>query len=158
MNTYGNGTTHSLITASDSLKMKCSLGKCDEKISEPHKNRARKAAEQAQMVRALGLSTLHRRRRRTTEHMRKMVAHKCSHSTQLTLGNRGQVKRRVHARTHVRPSPRAPLPPPTPLSPLPKKTFLPLLSPQITAFFSSVLFISGFVRDFLRSNSATLNL
>jgi hypothetical protein len=26
----------------------------------------------------------------------------------LALGNRGQVKRRVHARTHVRPSPRAP--------------------------------------------------
>jgi hypothetical protein len=28
----------------------------------------------------------------------------------LTLGNRGQVKRRVHARTYVRPSPHAPRP------------------------------------------------
>ena len=37
------------------------------------------------MVRALGTSTLHRRPRRTKAHMRKMVAHKCSHSTQYTL-------------------------------------------------------------------------
>jgi hypothetical protein len=50
-----------------------------------HKNKARKAAEQAQMVRALGSSTLHRRLRRTKAHMRKMVAHKCAHSTQYTL-------------------------------------------------------------------------
>ena len=56
-----------------------------DKWVRAHKNKARKAAEQAQMVRALGSSTLHRRLRRTKEHMRKMVAHKCSHSTQHTL-------------------------------------------------------------------------
>jgi hypothetical protein len=56
-----------------------------DKWVRAHKNKARKAAEQAQMVRALGSSTLHRRLRRTKEHMRKMVAHKCSHSTQYTL-------------------------------------------------------------------------
>jgi hypothetical protein len=37
------------------------------------------------MVRALGSSTLHRRPRRIKAHMRKMVAHRCSHSTQYTL-------------------------------------------------------------------------
>jgi hypothetical protein len=48
----------------------------------------------------------------------------------LTLGNRGQVKRRVHAhthaRTHVRPSPRAPRPsPPPPPPPSPSSLSLP---------------------------------
>jgi hypothetical protein len=56
-----------------------------DKWVRAHKNKARKAAEQAQMVRALGPSTLHRRPRRTKAHMRKMVAHRCSHSTQYTL-------------------------------------------------------------------------
>jgi hypothetical protein len=85
----------------------------------------------------------------------------------LASGNRGQVKRRVHARTHARPSPRAPprAPPLSPLPPLPPspspllpppptesapKTFLPLFSPQ-----TSVLSISGFVREPRCSNSVT---
>jgi hypothetical protein len=75
---------------------------------------------------------------------------------ELTLGNRGQVKRRVHARTrartHARAHPPIPpsLPPPTPPPPPTEsapKTFLPLLSPQTTAFFTSVLSLSGFVRE-----------
>jgi hypothetical protein len=73
----------------------------------------------------------------------------------LTLGNRGQVKRRVHARTCAPPpAPRAPpppplpppspssltLPPPSPPPPQHNTTFLPLISPQ-TTFFTSVLHI-----------------
>jgi hypothetical protein len=56
-----------------------------DKWIRAHKNRAQKAAEQAEMIRELGSSTLHHRLRRTKELMRKRVAHKCSQSTQYTL-------------------------------------------------------------------------
>jgi hypothetical protein len=94
----------------------------------------------------------------------------------LSLGNWGQVKRRVHARTHARtcappPAPRAP--PPPPLSPLPpihpypsphppppppqhNTTFLPLLYPQ-TTFFTSVLSISGIARGRCQNSRGTCN-
>jgi hypothetical protein len=56
-----------------------------DKWVKAHKNKARKVAEQAQMIPALGSSTLHHRLRRTNEHMRKRMAHKCSQSTRYTL-------------------------------------------------------------------------
>jgi hypothetical protein len=79
----------------------------------------------------------------------------------LTLGNRGQAKRRVHARAPLPPRP-APLPPPSP----PSLPFLPLSPPPQTQHFShctplrqllftSVLCISGFVREPRCSNSVT---
>jgi hypothetical protein len=76
-----------------------------------------------------------------------------SRAKELTLGNRGQAKRRVHARTHARKHVHPP-PPPTESAP---KTFLPLLSPQTTAFFTSVLSISGFVRGHCQNSRATCN-
>jgi hypothetical protein len=101
------------------------------------------------------------------------VRHIAHHYPLLTLGIRGQVKRRVYARTHAGTAhARAPLPPRPSLSPLPlpppplppsppnlipppptpptesaPKTFLPLTSPQTTAFFTSVLSISRFARE-----------
>jgi hypothetical protein len=51
-----------------------------DKWVRAHKNRARKAIEQPQMIRALGSSTLHHRLRRIKEHMRKRMAHKCSYA------------------------------------------------------------------------------
>jgi hypothetical protein len=70
---------------------------------------------------------------------------------QLALGNRGQVKRRVHARTCAPPpAPRAPPPPsllpPSPSSlslPPPGTTFLPLVSPLTTFFYLCSLHIGN---------------
>jgi hypothetical protein len=69
----------------------------------------------------------------------------------LTSGSRGQVERRVRACVRA-------LPHPTPHGIRGTHTaFLPLLSPQTTAFFTSVLSISGFVREPRCSNSVTWN-
>jgi hypothetical protein len=81
--------------------------------------------------------------------------------TELTLGNRGEVKRRVHARVHARTHARAPLPPrPAPSLPFPPlpppspppppqgiRPNLPFTSSDNVFFFPSVLSISGFARE-----------
>jgi hypothetical protein len=76
---------------------------------------------------------------------------------QLALGNRGQVKRRVHARTHARapPPPRPPRSPPPPPGEkrgfAPRAQDLPFTSTSSDGahFFNPFLSISGFVRGSL---------
>jgi hypothetical protein len=78
--------THDWVELSQYEMLTWRMRRKDKRV-RAHKNIARKAAEQAQLVRALGSSTPHHRLRRTKEHMRKRIAHKCSQSDSALLNN-----------------------------------------------------------------------